>query len=297
MEAETTRVGEAADDGELRLRLAVAALGIPVSVAVVWAGGWIFVAGVVFLAAVAAAEFAGLLSGAGRPVLRRATVVGSALFPLMVHLLGPGVAWQLAAAGVLAAGGLAMATRSIQEGPATAAALTLFGVLYTGGLLSFGIPLREIHAPGRLAGTLVFFLPVAITWVTDTAAYFGGRRWGRRPLAPNLSPNKTVAGAVAALLAGPAATLAYVLLLLPLAGGEAGVLPGIGPGGALLLGLLVAGAAVGGDLAESAVKRECRAKDASGLLPGHGGLLDRVDSLLWTFPVAHAFLLLTGAAG
>lgn len=292
-----TGTREETEDGELGLRLAVAALGIPVSVAVVWAGGWIFVGGVVLLAAVASAEFAGLLHGAGRPVLRRATVAGGAVFPLLVHLLGPASAWQLGAAGVMAAGGLAMVTRSIEEGPATAAALTLFGVLYTGGLLGFGIPLREVHAPDRLAATLVFFLPVTVTWVIDTAAYFGGRRWGRRPLAPRVSPNKTVAGAVSALLAGPAATLAYVLLLLPLAGGPDGVLPGLGPAGALVLGLLVAGAAVLGDLVESALKRECGAKDASGLLPGHGGVLDRVDSLLWTFPVAHAFLLLTGAGG
>lgn len=297
MEVGRTRSGEASDGGELRLRLGVAALGIPVTVAVVWAGGWVFVAGVVLLGGVAAGEFAGLLDRAGRPVLRRATVAGGALFPLLVHLLGPGTAWQLAAAGVMAAGGLAMAARSIEDGPATAAALTLFGVLYTGGLLGFGIPLREVHSTGRLAGTLVFFLPVTVTWIIDTAAYFGGRRWGRRALAPRVSPNKTVAGAVAALLAGPLATLAYVTLLLPPGGGEPGVLPGLGPAGALVLGLLVAGAAVVGDLAESALKRECGAKDASGLLPGHGGLLDRVDSLLWTVPVAHAFLLLTGAGG
>lgn len=295
MAQETARTREAADGGELRLRLTVAALGIPVSAAVVWAGGRVFVAGVVLLGGVAAWEFAGLLGRAGRPVLRRATVAGGALFPLLVHLLGGATAWQLAAAGVLVAGGLGMAFRTVEEGPATAASLTLFGVLYTGGLLSFAVPLRELHADGRLAGTLVFFLPVTVTWLTDTAAYFGGRRWGRRPLAPRLSPNKTVAGAVAALLAGPAGTLAYVALVLPLAGGDPGVLPGLGPAAALLLGLLLAGAAVAGDLAGSALKRECGAKDASGLLPGHGGLLDRVDSLLWTFPVAHAFLLAAGA--
>lgn len=292
-----TRDQRSADDGELRLRLAVAAVGIPVSVAVVWTGGWVFVAGFVLLGAVAAGEFAGLLVRAGRPVLRRATVAGGALFPMLVHLLGSGTAWQLAAAGVMAAGGMAMAARTIEAGPATAAALTLFGVLYTGGLLGFGIPLREVHSTGRLAGTLVFFLPVTVTWVTDTAAYFGGRRWGRRSLAPRISPNKTVAGAVAALLAGPAATLAYVGLLLPLADGDPGVLPGLGPAGALVLGLLVAGAAIVGDLVASALKRECGAKDASGLLPGHGGLLDRVDSLLWTVPTAHAFLLVTAAGG
>ncbi len=282
---------------ELRRRLAVAGVGIPLCAAVTWVGGWFFVAGVALLAAVGAAEMVGMLRGAGRPVLPVPTVAASAALPVAAAALGVGPAWTAAAAVAPAALALALVRYEPGEGPATAAALAAFSVLYVGGLLSFAVPLRADHASARIPGTLVFFLPVVVTWIVDTAAYFGGRAWGRRPLAPSVSPNKTVAGAVAALAAGPAATAAYAAAVLPLAGGAGGPLPGLGLLPAAALGLLLAAAAVMGDLAESAVKRECGAKDASDLLPGHGGLMDRMDSLLWTIPVAHLFLAWTGAAG
>lgn len=281
---------------ELTRRLTVAGMGIPVCVAVVWAGGWLFVAGIAVLAAVGAGELVGMLRRSGRPVLPVLTVGTAAAVPVLVWLLGVGGAWTAMAAVPPAAAAWALARYGPEEGSTTAAALASFGVLYVGGLLSFAVPLRELHAPARSPGTLVFFLPVAVTWIVDSAAYFAGGRWGRRPLAPRTSPNKTVVGAAAALAAGPVAALGYGLLLLPLAGG-AGPLPGLGAWEAAVLGLVVAGAAIGGDLAESALKRECGTKDASGLLPGHGGLLDRMDSLLWTIPAAHLLLAWWGAAG
>lgn len=279
---------------ELRKRLAVAGVGIPLCAAVVWIGGWLFVAGVAVLAAVGAREMAGMLERGGRPVMAWPTAAAAAALPVAAAALGLGTAWTAAAAVAPAATLLGLARFAPEEGPATAAALAAFGVLYVGGLLSFSVPLRTVHAPARTAGTLVFFLPVVVTWIVDTAAYFGGRAWGRRPMAPTVSPNKTVAGGVSALAAGPAATVAYAALLLPVAGDP---LPGLGLVPAAGLGLLLAGAAVAGDLAESAMKRECGVKDASDLLPGHGGLLDRMDSLLWTIPTAHLFLAWTGAAG
>ncbi len=279
---------------ELRKRFAVAGVGIPVCIAVVLAGDWIFVAGVAVLAAVGAREMAGMLERGGKPVMTWPTAAAAAALPVAVAALGPGPAWTAAAAVAPAAMLLALARFAPDEGPVTAAALAAFAVLYVGGLLSFSVPLRAVHAPGRTAGSLVFFLPVAVTWIVDSAAYFCGRAWGRRPMAPTISPNKTVAGGVAALAAGPAAAVAYAVLLATLAGDP---LPGLGPAPAAALGLLLAAAAVAGDLAESAMKRECGVKDASDLLPGHGGLLDRMDSLLWTIPAAHLFLAWTGAGG
>ena len=164
------------------------------------------------------------------------------------------------------------------------AAATSIGALYVGGLLSFGIGLREGLLADPLQGTLLFFLPVAVTWLADTAAYFGGRALGKRPMAPKISPNKTVEGGVSGLLAGPIGVVAYTMLLLPDLADALGV-PML-----LLLGLIVSSAAILGDLAESALKRECGVKDSSNLLPGHGGVLDRLDSLLWSIPAAYLFL-------
>lgn len=283
---------------ELGLRLAVAGVGIPVCVAVTWAGGVFFVAGIAFLAAVSAREYVLLLrDGDGPSPLFLLTVAAAGGFPVAVAVFGVAGAWQLAAVLLAVAGAWSFMEREPARGPVTVAALTVFGALYLGGLLGFSVPLRA-SGETRLAGTLLFFLPVTVTWASDTAAYFGGRRFGRRQLAPKVSPNKTWAGAFSALAAGPAAAGVYAGLLLPLAGEAFPGLPGgtLAVGPALLLGLAVAAAAILGDLVESALKRECGAKDSSGLLPGHGGLLDRLDSLLWALPVAHLYLQIYGGA-
>ena len=152
------------------------------------------------------------------------------------------------------------------------------------------VALVQARAQG-LALLLSIFL---VVWVSDIAAYFGGRRWGRRKLAPRLSPGKTwegaASGAVAVALLGAAWMAA------------AGVWPALGGtvfevlgrlhgalGSALALLLLVA-AGILGDLFESLVKRAANVKDSSGLLPGHGGVLDRIDALLPVFPLAMALL-------
>lgn len=273
--------------GETRRRLGVAAVGIPLCALVVYAGGMVYLAGLALLAGVGAREYAAMYRSRGdRPFLWVA-VAGAALFPPAVGILGLQEAWAGAAGLLMAVSLLALMRLPPERGPGVAAALTAFGVLYVGGLLAFAVPLREAFTDGRVAGTLLFFMPVAVTWLADTAAYFGGKAMGRRPLAPEISPNKTVAGATAALLAGVAGGGVYAAWILPLAG------PDMSPLRGLALGLAVSVAAIVGDLVESSLKRECKVKDSSGLLPGHGGLLDRLDSLLWVFPVAYLFLRLT----
>jgi phosphatidate cytidylyltransferase len=132
---------------------------------------------------------------------------------------------------------------------------------------------------GRISGTLFFFFPIVITWIADTAAYFGGRTFGKRPLAPNISPNKTIAGAVFALVAATIVAPVYSRWVLP-GGWEFGWIAAIG------FGFVVGAFAIVGDLVESALKRECGVKDSGTILPGHGGVLDRLDSLLWSIPTA-----------
>ncbi|MCY3699318.1 MAG: phosphatidate cytidylyltransferase [Gemmatimonadetes bacterium] len=277
----------------LRKRLAVAGVGVPLCALVTYAGGVVFVAGLGAAAALGYREFAAMMRGTGTRVLALPGAVAAFLFPFAVFAGGLEGGGFYAAGLMLAFPALALATVDLPERPIRAAACTTFGVFYVGGLLALGVPLREGGLPfspgddasaGRMAATLLFFLPVVITWLADTAAYLGGRALGKRPLAPRVSPNKTVAGAVCALLAGIATAVLYPRFLLP----DIWALDLVST---LAFGLVVTGLAIIGDLAESALKRECGVKDSSGLLPGHGGMLDRLDSILWAVPAAFLFLL------
>lgn len=133
----------------------------------------------------------------------------------------------------------------------------------------------RLHAAGSSGPVLVLFLFVLI-WVADSGAYFAGRAFGKTKLSPFVSPGKTWAGAFGAL-AG--AVLSAVVLMLSGGAGAAAVLP------LLLLCVLVTAVSIGGDLWESRLKREAGVKDSGALLPGHGGVLDRIDSLLAAAPV------------
>jgi phosphatidate cytidylyltransferase len=156
-------------------------------------------------------------------------------------------------------------------------ALTLAPALYVGGLLGYYPLLRQLPDGGFWVQAVL-----ACTWAADIAAYTIGRQWGRTKLAPTLSPGKSVEGALAggagAVLLGATLGLAF-----PAPGRSMPILIG--------LGLLVAVAGLIGDLLESFVKRQLGAKDSSGLLLGHGGLLDRLDSLLGAGMVAYLYLV------
>lgn len=276
---------------DLRSRLAVAGIGVPLCILCVYVGGALFAAGLGLVAAIGYWEFANMLRAAGNRALGRAGAMAAFAFPA-VMLYGGFWAASLYATGLLMGlSGLAIATVELEERPLLAAAVSVFGVFYLGGLLSLGVPLREgwfLSAPSmeetqdRLARTLFFFFPVLITWTADTAAYFGGRRFGRRQLAPRISPNKTKEGAAWALVAATAAAPIYSRWVLPSSWSFE-----VGP--SVAFGLAVGVFAIVGDLVESALKRECGVKDASNILPGHGGVLDRLDSLLWAIPTALLF--------
>lgn len=120
------------------------------------------------------------------------------------------------------------------------------------------------------------FVAVAVVWAADTAAYFVGRKYGRRKLSPRVSPNKTVEG----LLGGLAGGLLVALAFAPLAGAQLAQLPAVA-----LVALVAIGFSVIGDLFESLLKRHVGAKDSGTLIPGHGGMLDRIDGIIAALPV------------
>jgi phosphatidate cytidylyltransferase len=136
----------------------------------------------------------------------------------------------------------------------------------------------QTRSPGLLLAMM------AIVWIADTAAYFAGRRFGRRKLAPSISPGKTWEGVYGAL----AAVAIYALLLLPLAAaaGYTRPLDGIAAAIWVALALLLTGLSIIGDLFESQLKRQRGVKDSGAILPGHGGVLDRIDALTAAMPPA-----------
>jgi len=158
----------------------------------------------------------------------------------------------------------------------------MFACLYASGMLTFLIAIR--HGSGAatrpLAYVLLTLFPLVITWICDTAAMAVGTAVGGPKLAPVLSPKKTNAGAVGGTVAGVITALALGKLVLNRQGWS------FTPGQLLLFGLAVSIVGQIGDVAESLFKREAGLKDSSTLIPGHGGVLDRLDSLYFVIPTA-----------
>ena len=283
---------------ETTQRVAVALVGVPVAVAVVYAGSWILGALLALIAVIAALEFRRMAERKeGRPI-PLLLVVGAAGFVLLAAAnpreggAGAGFAGWMAAL-VFAASTAAIWMRGVTGQPLLAVSTTVFGALYTGGLLAYGMFLR--HLPGVTTawhGTALVFAPVLLTWTSDTAAYFTGRKWGRRKLIPHVSPGKTVEGSIGALVGTVliAATYTWVLAQYPTYQ--------LGIAEAVVFGVLISVVAQVGDLVESLLKRDAGLKDSGTLLPGHGGALDRFDSILFTLPVAYAFFrYIVGSGG
>jgi phosphatidate cytidylyltransferase len=284
--------------GELGQRVLVAAVGIPAAVVLIYLGSWYLGGLLAVAAALAAWEYYRLAAARGaRPFVLPGVAFAVAIILVSTGWRGPAVGmalWQLTVAFTLALGVLAVLRRNETEGPLTATAVTLTGALLPGGALAFALFLR--HMPvldgvggrwGAWTGAAVVAYPMVVTWLNDTAAYFVGTHLGRRKLMPRVSPRKTWLGAEAGLVAGVIAGWFYARFVfgwwlgIPLA-------PWLGALG----GALITVAAQIGDLAESVLKREAGVKDSGALLPGHGGVLDRLDALLLAFPVAYWYLTL-----
>ena len=152
-----------------------------------------------------------------------------------------------------------------------------WGFVYVGGLLGFLLLIRVDFA---FEYTVFLFV---VVWLSDTFAYFAGRKWGNKKLAPVLSPGKTIAGSVGAFV-GTAVLLSLFYIFL-------GNYFPLGYGLTILLTVLITFLAQVGDLVESAVKRKLDAKDSGGIVPGHGGVLDRFDSIMFAAPFTYLFLL------
>lgn len=283
---------------ELRSRLIVAAVGIPFGFLMAYQGGWLLAVVLAAVAALASHEFYTLASAKNAKPLGWFGIPTAALLVLMAAWEPTFPSWGDRALALLLVLGLLTSAavifnRKFQEGPLFSAAATVSGALYTGGTLAFAVFLRSLPetrgtvTPEPWEGALLMLFPLWVTWSGDSAAYFVGKRFGKRKLAPRVSPGKTVEGGMAGI-AGSVVAGALAGLVL-------GTFPNfpVGPVAGGLIGIAVSVAGQLGDLAESVLKREAGVKDSGTLLPGHGGALDRFDALFFTIPLTYGLVLLT----
>lgn len=257
-------------------RVVVAALLLPLILLVIWAGGW-WVFGLAALAAVLGLhEFYGMTRGL-RPVVL-AGYAGS-----LAALVGAEWGPEWALAGFLSTFGFAFVFKGLAGVQPTmlSIAATVLGVAWIGLGMAHMILIREIPEHGALAA----FTVLLAVFAADTAAYVAGRLIGRHKLAPRTSPGKTWEGLAAGTIA--AVLVPFFALY------EEGFLDVTQ---SLVLGGAIAVAAPMGDLFESALKRDAGLKDTGRLLLGHGGMLDRLDALLFTAVVSYYLLVAFGVA-
>jgi phosphatidate cytidylyltransferase len=288
---------------ELALRVIVSLIAAPLALWVVFAGGAPLAALLAVVSAIGAWEFFRIARASGHKPLDDFGIALAGIIPLAVHAHYLGIfAIQPALVALLALLilGATIWMRGTDGGPLGAAATTLFGLVYPAGLLSFGYAIRyhnvvagydavgaKLFSIGGMSfgvapGAALLVFPLLCTWGTDVGAFFVGRAIGGRKLSPSISPGKTVSGALGGLVASMIVSYVYArYALVPVAH------LGFTPQAALLFGAVISIAAQTGDLFESLLKRESGIKDSSHIIPGHGGVLDRVDSLIFVLPVAY----------
>jgi len=248
---------------------------IPPALVVIWYGGWplvIVLAGLIALAQWELNRILVKLHIGTTPVL---TLVSGSLFLL-------GAIWGLKDFGLVLSAVMGLYLGALvfkyPRFSVTEAGANLLAALYTGWFFSQLYLLRNISATG---GFFFLLFLLVCNWASDTGAYFTGRSLGKTRLAPEVSPKKSVEGAVGGIAGATLAALA---------------LKGLAPEGSLvaygILGALISVVGQLGDLAESALKRYAGIKDSSNLIPGHGGVLDRFDSVLLTAPLAYYYISL-----
>jgi phosphatidate cytidylyltransferase len=247
-----------------------------ISVIVCFGGEPGFTALTVVLGVLAALEFYRMVAASKRPPLTYFGLVWTALFilsrssgllSLMETHFNPELITPLLLTSALVLSLIGITVRRQKEGAFTSWVWTIAGILYIGWFLSHLVALRGLEN-----GRNLVFLVLFATWISDTTAFFVGRRFGRHKLAPAISPAKTWEGTIGGVCGAVVVSILFftpTLFQLPLGGGQV-----------ILLSVLVSILGQVGDLIESLLKRNLGVKDSGRLMPGHGGILDRIDSLI-----------------
>ncbi|WP_199777005.1 phosphatidate cytidylyltransferase [Deinococcus sp. NW-56] len=266
----------------LSTRVLTSVVGFAVVSLIVVIGWWAMLPALVFVAVMGLFEYIRMLDRNDIDVRRVSLgVFGAAIIvaslPMIPAPPWEGGSWREVVLTVALGYLLVMEVMRPGERPLERVVYSLFGLLYIPWLLGYFLLLR--YTPDGETGLLYFALPLLATFAADIGGYFGGHFFGRRKLAPEVSPGKTVEGAIGGL------AFSFVIVLAMTQLTQIG-----SPLDALLLSILVASASQLGDLSESLIKRALKTKDSGSSLPGHGGFLDRLDSLLFAVPATYLFL-------
>lgn len=254
-------------------RILSALVLLPLVVGVIW---FLPPAGTVVLAAIAAAlalhEYAGLASALGVRIPRMLTGAG-AVATCIAAAIPYGPVDVVLMCALLVIGAFTVSTGTPGPGLLRDVAVSVLPLVY------IGLPLGALAAIRLIGGREALMLLLATIVISDTGQYYTGRALGRRPLAPKISPKKTIEGAIGGVVFGTVAMAVGGRLVFP-----AENVPVL-----LLVGAAVVAFGIAGDLFESLLKRSAGVKDSSALIPGHGGVLDRIDSWLFAAPVFYVF--------
>lgn len=272
---EEVEAAEQARSSDLTVRIASALGLVALFLGSLYLGGWWFIVFLTLVMLVSLGEFYATVRRIGYGPLALVGLLGVIAMPVLAHDSGIfAIAGVTVTATVLT---VLVFTLVARRNPLENASMTVFGMCWV-GLLAFVVPV--VQSPHPFAYILMVALTTALV---DIGSYFVGRGFGSRALAPALSPNKTVEGFIGGLVTA-VVTVAVLSTLPPYAD--------LGFTGAILLGLIIGLIAPVGDLAESMVKRSLGVKDMGSVLPGHGGMLDRIDGFLFAVPATYVFLLI-----
>ncbi|TFU25454.1 phosphatidate cytidylyltransferase [Thermus tengchongensis] len=269
---------------DLPTRVLSALVGVLLLLWVLWGGLALILPTLVFVLWLGSLELRDMLAKRGIRLNLPFLVGGGVLLFLFslpqLYWHFPQVPWREVALGLFLLGSFSY--ELLKGADLTRFAFTLMAFLYLPWSLGYVLLLREI--PDSTLGLWTLSLPLVASFATDIGAYFVGRTLGRQKLAPEISPGKTVEGSLGGIAVSFLALALYT-----------GLVREVFPFGLLelwLFSLLLSLAAQLGDLVESMLKRYCGVKDSGHFLPGHGGLLDRIDSLLFTFPLTYFLVVL-----
>lgn len=269
-------------------RIASSLIGVLVLFAVIWEGRIFLFLALVFILVLGSLELRYMLRNKGIE-LNMAFLIGGGLVMLLFSLpqlqdIYPGVPWREIALGLVLIG--AFSSELIAGANIQRFAYSLMAFLYLPWTLGFFLLLR--HSPDENIGTWILILPLLCSFSNDVGAYFVGRYLGRRKLAPTISPGKTVEGSIGGI--ATSFLLLFLFTTIVRSAYPESPFALFRPVEIFIVNLVLSFAAQLGDLTESMLKRFCGVKDSGHFLPGHGGLLDRLDSHLFTVPLTYYLL-------